>query len=94
MFTAIVCGWLGLVVSWPAIYWFGQQRRVKAVLPAAETMVAGAAKRIGRRSTATLPDIGPFLAYPVNAPTALLPLSECEVSENGVAILGGRADRG
>jgi hypothetical protein len=77
VFTAVACGWLGLVVSWQSIYWFGQQQRVKAALPAADAMVE--TLRSGWPTVdSMLPDIGPFLAYPVNAPMALLPLSEAK----------------
>jgi hypothetical protein len=74
-FTAVVCGWLGLAVSWPTIYWFGQQQRIKAVLPAAESLVETLR---GHWPTAEsyLREVGPFLAYPLSGPTALLPLSQ------------------
>jgi hypothetical protein len=73
IFTAIVCGWLGLVVSWPTIYWFGQQRRVEAVLPAAQALVESL-RGHWPKFESELPQLGPFLAYPISAPAALLPL--------------------
>ncbi len=83
VFTAVTCGWLGLYVGWPTIYWFGQQQRMKAVVPAAEAMVA--ALQVGWPGVdSTLPDIGPFLAYPIGAPTALLPLSEAMFPNSGL----------
>jgi hypothetical protein len=75
VFMAVLCGWLGLAVSWPTIYWFGQQQRLKSVLPAADAMVEALRSSWPVVDT-TLPDIGPFLAYPINKPTALMPLSE------------------
>ena len=83
VFTAIVCGWLGISVGWPAIYWIGQQQRVKSVLPAASSMVEGL-KGEWPTGDSTLPDIGPFLAYPVNAPAVLLPLTDATFPKTGV----------
>src|SRR3954451_23469949 len=77
VFMAIVCGWLGLAVSWPTVYWFGQQQRMKSALPAARSVVQ-ALRKGWPKVDATLPDIGPFLAYPVDEPTALMPLSEAK----------------
>lgn len=73
VFTAVVCGWLGLVVSWQSVYWFGQQQRMKAVLPAAEGLV-GTLRSRWPTVDSDLPELGPFLAYPLSGPTALLPL--------------------
>src|SRR5262245_26755654 len=39
VFMAAMCCWLGLVVSWPRVYWFGQQQRLKSALPSADAMV-------------------------------------------------------
>lgn len=73
IFTAIVCGWLGLAVGWPAVYWSGQQRRLAAILPAAGTVV-GSLREHWPTSDSDSPELGPFLAYPISMPTALLPL--------------------
>jgi hypothetical protein len=73
IFTAIICGWLGLIVSWPAIYWFGQQRRIEAVLPAARSLVESLRDHWPKVDS-YLPELGPFLAYPISAPSVLLPL--------------------
>jgi hypothetical protein len=60
-------------VSWPTAYWFGQQQRVKAVLPAAESLVE-TLRSHWPTDDSYLPELGPFLAYPLSGPTALLPL--------------------
>jgi hypothetical protein len=73
IFTAIACGWLGLMVSWPAVYWSGQQRRVAAVLPAAGALVESLHDHWPKMDS-YLPELGPFLAYPISTPSALLPL--------------------
>jgi hypothetical protein len=73
VFTAVFCGWLGLAVSWPTVYWFGQQQRVKAVLPAAESLVETLHSH-WPTDDSYLPELGPFLAYPLSGPTSLLPL--------------------
>jgi hypothetical protein len=83
VFTAIVCGWLGLIVSWPAVYWFGQQRRVETVLPAAQTLV-DSLRGHWPKVESELPALGPFLAYPVSAPAALLPLRNVTFPKTGL----------
>ncbi len=83
LYTAVMCGWLGMLVAWPTVYWIGQQQRMKSVLPAAETFVA-ALQKGWPTVDSTLPDIGPFLAYPTNAPTALLPLTEAKFPKTAV----------
>lgn len=75
VFMAVTCGWLGLTVGWQSVYWFGQQQRMKSVLPAANQLVAEL-KSGWPTVDSALPSIGPFLAYPLNGPTALLPLSD------------------
>src|SRR4051812_20334000 len=83
IFTAIVCGWLGLVVSWPTIFWFGQQRRVGAGLPAAQALVESL-RGHQPKFESELPELGPFLAYPISAPTALLPLRNVTFPKTGL----------
>jgi hypothetical protein len=74
VFTGLACGWLGLVMTWPTIYWIGQQRRVSGLVAAAERTVSELQSHWPAMD-GELPQIGPFLAYPSSAPTALLPLS-------------------
>ena len=83
VFMAVVCGWLGLAVSWQTIYWFGQQQRVKSALPAADMMVEVLQRRWPTAGM-NVPDIGPFLAYPMNKPTTLMPLSEAKFPNTGL----------
>jgi hypothetical protein len=78
----VTCGWLGLVVGWQSVYWFGQQQRMKAVVPAATELVEKL-KINWPSADSALPSIGPFLAYPLNGPTALLPLSEATFPKSG-----------
>jgi len=73
VFTAISCGWLGFTMTGPEIYWYGQQRRVRAHIPAAEILL----KRLQAdwpKADGEIAGLGPFQAYPVNRPTALVPL--------------------
>jgi hypothetical protein len=83
VFTAVACGWLGLVVEWQSVYWIGQQHRMKAELPAAVAMVA-ALKAEWPTVDSELPDSGPFLAYPMNQPTALMSLSDAKFPNTGL----------
>jgi hypothetical protein len=50
---------------------------MKAVMPAANELVAEL-KSDWPSVDSALPNIGPFLAYPLNGPTALLPLGEAK----------------
>jgi hypothetical protein len=72
-FMALVCGWLGFLVTWPDVYWLGQQRRMAAVLQPVERLAQELSQNWptedGNHS-----GIGPYLAYPQGAPTTLLPL--------------------
>jgi hypothetical protein len=73
LFMGAVCGWLGLVTTWPEIYWRGQQLRVQGQLEAAANVV-----RIVSASwpvnDGELEGVGTFLAYPKESPTTLLML--------------------
>src|SRR4029079_7663159 len=75
IFTALVAGWLGLVVSWPEIYWRGQQRRVAAVLATAESTVRDLNVHWPQEE-GELPAIGAFLAYPKGHPATLMALGD------------------
>jgi hypothetical protein len=72
-FMALVCGWQGFLVTWPDVYWLGQQRRMAAVLQPVERLAQELSqnwpKEDGNHS-----GIGPYLAYPKGGPTTLLPL--------------------
>ena len=65
----------GVRDDWPAVCWIGQQHRVGRLVSAAESTVSGL-KSNWPTMDGELPEVGPFLAYPSSAPTALLPLSE------------------
>jgi hypothetical protein len=56
---------------------------MKAALPAADAMVQ-ALRSKWPTADAALPDIGPFLAYPVDAPTALMPLGDARFPKTDV----------
>jgi hypothetical protein len=73
LLTTIGCGWLGIIVAWPEIYWRGQQHRVTAVIQSAE-IVAKELQANWPRDDGDTPDLGTFQAYPVGDPTTLVPL--------------------
>jgi hypothetical protein len=75
VFMAAACGWLGVVVAWPAVYWMGQQQRVGRIVPPAE-QVAEALRTHWPAADSDSKELGPFLAYPINAPTVLMPLTQ------------------
>jgi hypothetical protein len=56
---------------------------MKAVLPAADAM-AHTLQAGWPTADTSLPDIGPFMAYPVDGPTALLPLSDAKFPKTGL----------
>ena len=73
VFMGVACGWLGMLTTWPEVYWRGQQHRLQAHLEAAANVV--------EIVTATWPatdgeiaGVGAFLAYPREAPGTLLML--------------------
>jgi len=76
--TALLCGWLGLLVAWPEVYWKGQEIRIGHNLQPLE--------EIARRLHADWPTkedeiapLGAFLAYPLDSPSTLLLLGEAEI---------------
>lgn len=73
MFTGLTCGWLGLAMTWPTVYWIGQQHRMSGLVSAAESLTTSLQSHWPAMD-GELPEMGPFLAYPGSAPTALLPL--------------------
>jgi hypothetical protein len=74
VFTGLACGWLGFVMTWPAVYWIGQQHRVSGLVSKAEATLSSLQSHWPTMD-GELPELGPFLAYPSSGPTALLPLS-------------------
>jgi hypothetical protein len=72
-FIALAAGWLGLLSTWPEIYWRGQQRRVVHELASAETMARFLEKNWPKED-GDLAGVGPYIAYPKGAPTVMLPL--------------------
>lgn len=73
VFMAMTAGWLGLVVSWPEVYWSGQRQRMSAMLSPAEEL-ARKLKANWPVEDGFMEEVGPFLAYPKGNPTTLLPL--------------------
>jgi hypothetical protein len=73
LFVAVAGGWLGFIVAAPEVYWRGQQRRLRPMLGAVESM-AQELQVHWPREDGDMPSIGPFLAYPQGKPTCLLPL--------------------
>jgi hypothetical protein len=79
LFTGVVCGWLGLLMTWPEIYWRGQQVRVRARLDAAADVVKTVTAN-WPASDGEIAGVGSFLAYPPAGPSTLLMLGEGESS--------------
>jgi hypothetical protein len=84
IFTGLACGWLGFVMTWPAVYWIGQQHRSSKLVSAAETTVT-ALQSHWPTMDGEISEVGPFLAYPASAPAALLPLSGATFPNTSVA---------
>src|SRR4029078_4101782 len=61
---AVTCVWLGLVVGWQSVYWFGQQQRMKSLLPAATELVEQL-KSGWPRGDRALPKIGRVSVTPL-----------------------------
>lgn len=80
-FTAVAAGWLAFLVSWPDVYWRGQQSRVRSELAAAESM-ADYLEGHWPKADGDLPAVGPFLAYPIGNPTTLMPLKTATFADS------------
>jgi hypothetical protein len=72
-FMTLACGWLGFLVTWPDVYWLGQQRRMAAALQPVERLAQELSQNWPTED-GNLAGIGPYLAYPKGGPTTLLPL--------------------
>lgn len=83
LFTGVVCGWLGLGILWPDLYWAGQQRRVASELAAA-TEFAQQLSADWPTNDGELPGVGMFLAYPKGAPTVMLLIGTAEIPGTGL----------
>lgn len=70
-FTALVCGWLALLVTWQGIAWKGQQYRVKSQLAPLEEFVQDL-RANWPKDDGTLPNGMSFVAYPKSEPSTLL----------------------
>ena len=79
--TALVCGWLGLAVSWPDIYWRGQQARADVVLPAAESF-ARELNAYWPHEDGELPGVGGFQAYPFGEPSMLMTFGDAHFPDS------------
>lgn len=75
LLTALIAGWMGLIVGWQPLYWYGQQLRLGTYVAEFETFArevdAGWPHEDGE-----FPDVGVYLAYPRATPTTLLMLGE------------------
>jgi hypothetical protein len=77
---------LALTFAWPQLFSIGQQRRVRALLPAAEIMVANLNAH-WPKSDGALPAVGPLMAYPIGEPTLLMPLARAQFPGTNVRFL-------
>lgn len=85
LLTALVAGWLGFVTTWPEVYWRGQQRRVAAQLAPVEELARFLSNHWPHED-GDLPPIGPFLAYPKDNPTTLMPLRFTAIPETNLNV--------
>ncbi|HEX3600505.1 MAG TPA: hypothetical protein VHU84_10210 [Lacipirellulaceae bacterium] len=74
LLTALVAGWLGLVMIWPEVYWRGQQHRAERELLSAAKLVASLNAHWPSEDD-ELPNLGPFMAYPKGDVRVLMPLA-------------------
>lgn len=71
--TALVAAWLGLWVSAPDLAWAGQRWRMGRQVAAVEP-IAAALRDQWPQDDGRLPELGPFMAYPIGQPRMLMPL--------------------
>lgn len=85
LFVTLICAWLGLLTTWPELYWYGQQVRMRRHVQAYNA-VARELQTDWPRQDGELPEMGPYLAYPIGAPTTLLLLGEGTIPETPIHI--------
>lgn len=69
--TLLLAGWLTLLTTWPQLVWQGQVWRVRASLP----QFAAVAERLSQdwpQDDGDIPELGPFMAYPIGNPRTLM----------------------
>lgn len=85
VFTAVTCGWLGLLVSWQDIYWWGQRYRVKSDL----APIAELARKLNADwpvEDGEYPGLGMYLAYPKGAPRTMLLLGDATFPQSTLRV--------
>jgi hypothetical protein len=85
VFTAITCGWLGLLVGWPNLYWLGQQVRVRSELASIATL----AQELNQNwpvEDGEYPNLGMYLAYPKGAPRTMLLLGDATFPNSSLSV--------
>jgi energy-coupling factor transporter transmembrane protein EcfT len=84
LLTALVAGWLGLIMIWPEVYWRGQQHRAgRELLPAGKMVESLNAHWPSEDDE--LPNLGPFMAYPKGDVRVLMPLAGAHFPGTDVA---------
>lgn len=71
LFVTLICAWLGLLTTWPELYWYGQQVRLRRHVQAYNAF-ASELQTDWPRQDGEMPEMGPYLAYPIGEPTMLL----------------------
>ncbi len=85
LFVTLVCAWLGLLTTWPQLYWYGQQVRLRRHVHAYNELVRTLQAEWPDQDN-EIPEIGAFLAYPIGTPTTLLLLEEVAIPDSPVNI--------
>lgn len=75
LFTTLVAAWMGLIVGWQSLYWYGQQFRLGTHVAEFETF-ARELDADWPQEDGEFADVGVYLAYPRGVPTTLLMLGE------------------
>lgn len=74
LLTSLVCIWLGILMGWKDIAWFGKRKRMQHVLQQFEPIVADFHDQWPTRD-GQHPIVGPFMAYPIDGPRTLILLT-------------------
>ncbi len=84
--TALFAAWLFIGLQWEAIAWTGKSIRLGNYVKPSLNRFVSKLQSEWPQSDGILPELGPFLAYPIQKPSILLLLNEVQLPETDLKI--------
>jgi hypothetical protein len=81
----LLAGWLTLLTTWPELVWRGQVWRVRGSIPEFEQL-ADELLAAWPDNDGDIPDLGPFMAYPIGKPRTLMFMATPQVPGANIEI--------